>query len=351
MKHMIPLENLSKYRAPLMGLAIICTMLCHNTVVVPENLADITRMLKSTLQCGVDMFMLLSGLGLSYSFYKNPNKSTFWKKRYGKILPTYVVAIFVYGFVYVAYLRRATLWQYLWAYSLISFFAVASLCVWFIAAILLLYALFPLLYSTMQRHYRDFLFMVIIIAVSCMGLSFIDCHKTIKIINEIFISRIPAFLVGMAIAKEILDHRNPSVPLSSVWLVWLLSSTLIVWVFFLSPKNYWTVTRLLFLPFSLSGMLILTTLIAQYNENCLLYRAVTAAGGITLELYLIHERALSTINEFLYMFDASPILLSIIANILAVLVSILGAWILKQIVLGLSLLYKKHIMRSTPCGS
>lgn len=343
MNRSISLKKLSEYRAALMGIAIICTILCHTTVTVPEKLVYFSNTLKSILQCGVDMFMLLSGLGLTYSFRKNPDKWSFWKKRYSKLLPPYAVAVFVYGFVYVGYLKRATLGYYLWAYSLVSFFAVASLCIWFIAAIFLLYALFPLLYTAMHRHYRVFLFMCFTVAAGCFGLSFFDCHKTVRIINEIFISRVPAFLTGMIIAKAVLDGRERSFSVSAAWILWFISAVLIVWVLSASPKNYWTIARLLFLPFSFSGMLILTTLLDQCRKSGFLYRSLVAAGGITLELYLIHERALATINEFLYLFHASPILLSVVANIFAILVSFVGALVLKNIVFVLSLLWNKAV--------
>ena len=324
-----------------MGIAIVCIMLCHNTVTVPGWLVLPRRVLTAMFQCGVDMFMLLSGLGLCYSFHKNPKKSTFWKKRYGKIFPPYVISVFVYGFVYVGYMRRATLKHYLWTYSLISFYTDAVLSIWFIAAIILLYAVFPLLYTAMQRHYKGFSFMCIAVAAGCLGLSFIDCHKTLRIINEIFISRVPAFLLGMIIAKAILDEKKPSVTSCAVWLTWLLSAVLIIWVLLATPRNFWTITRLLFLPFSLSGMLILTMGMDKCNKNGCLYRSLSSLGGVTLELYLIHERVLMTINAYLYLFDASPVLLSVAANIFAILVSLVGAWVLKKVVLVLTFPWKR----------
>lgn len=71
------IDSLSKYRTQFMGIAIVLVMLCHNSVKVPDNLVPFRTVFSSMCQCGVDAFMILSGLGLYYSFHKDPNPFRF----------------------------------------------------------------------------------------------------------------------------------------------------------------------------------------------------------------------------------------------------------------------------------
>ena len=60
-------NDLSRYRAPLMGFAMIIVMLFH----VPLSRSDAFYGLMRCGNNGVDMFLFLSGIGLWYSWTKN----------------------------------------------------------------------------------------------------------------------------------------------------------------------------------------------------------------------------------------------------------------------------------------
>lgn len=212
MKRPIGLEGRSKHRTIFMGIAIVCIMLCHNTLVVPQQLQLTRQVLSAMFQCGVDVFMLLSGLGLYYSFRKGQKAGAFWKKRFAKILPSYIIVALGCGIVFVGLLRTLTLQQYIYKYCLITFFLGGELNLWFIAAILLLYIVFPSLYAALEKHPRVFALSGVVIAIGCLALSRLNCPKAISLINEIFVSRLPGFLAGMIIGKTILDGKHITVP-------------------------------------------------------------------------------------------------------------------------------------------
>ncbi len=315
-----------------MGLAIIFVMLCHNTISVPENLRTLHTVLSSVCQCGVDMFMILSGLGLYYSFHKKTDVLGFWKKRVTKIIIPYCIAVVVYAFVYVGYLNRATLGEYFWRYSIISFFIDAELVIWFVAAILLLYGIFPILYYGLQRTMRGFVWSICGLILACVIISYLPLPRKYIIINEIFISRVPAFMMGMIVAKIMKEQEAPTIPVWSAWLGFFVSGFAIVCVMLIGMKNWWTLVRLLFLPFSLFGMLLLSTGLDRGNAKGRKYNILVFLGGITFELFLCHDKVLATINDFLYLFPYDPIVLSLCSNVLAIGLSVLGAWILHKIV-------------------
>ena len=66
------LNLLSKYRTQLMGLAMLLILIFHSSIDLSH--INIIRSLKDTGDVGVDIFLLLSGIGLYFSYTKNNNK-------------------------------------------------------------------------------------------------------------------------------------------------------------------------------------------------------------------------------------------------------------------------------------
>ena len=85
---------ISKYRMELMGIAAILILICHapgNSVMIPSFLAK----LFSYGNVGVDMFLLLSGVGLFYSLEKSSKSLLYWySKRFIRIfVPYWIITI------------------------------------------------------------------------------------------------------------------------------------------------------------------------------------------------------------------------------------------------------------------
>lgn len=84
---------LSKYRVELMGFSTIWIILFHgyrNNMIFPGKL-NILNFIFSKGDCGVEIFLLLSGLGLYYSFSKNPDLSCFYKNRIKRVILPYLL--------------------------------------------------------------------------------------------------------------------------------------------------------------------------------------------------------------------------------------------------------------------
>ena len=91
-------ENLSKYRKVLMGVQIILIIIFHFTEdckIYDVRFSGIINLFYRYIRSsGVDMFLLLSGLGLYFSWKKKPEPKAFYKKRYMRILiPYFIVAV------------------------------------------------------------------------------------------------------------------------------------------------------------------------------------------------------------------------------------------------------------------
>lgn len=63
---------LSKYRTQLMGLAMLLILIFHTGIDVKS--VNVIRSIKDIGDVGVDIFLLLSGIGLYFSYSKNNDK-------------------------------------------------------------------------------------------------------------------------------------------------------------------------------------------------------------------------------------------------------------------------------------
>ena len=76
-----------------MGIAIIGILFCHyNECRIAHNLEGnaLSKMLAFG-NCFVDVFLVLSGIGLYYSFSRDRSIIQFYKKRLRRLLPTYLI--------------------------------------------------------------------------------------------------------------------------------------------------------------------------------------------------------------------------------------------------------------------
>ena len=88
----IKLADVSRYRGELMGIAIVFIILFH----IPLDRSDMFFGLRRCGNIGVDMFLFLSGIGLWYSWTKQPSFKSFYKRRLLRIFPTWLVISSLY---------------------------------------------------------------------------------------------------------------------------------------------------------------------------------------------------------------------------------------------------------------
>lgn len=89
---MLHLSDISKYRSELMGWAIVWIMMLHFTFTQINPLGFLAQYGFA----GVDIFMMVSGLGLFFSIDKNKSIGRYYKRRILRIFPTYyILGVFV----------------------------------------------------------------------------------------------------------------------------------------------------------------------------------------------------------------------------------------------------------------
>lgn len=282
---------LSRYRPQLMGFAMIAVMLFH---VGGSHHETIAYCVSRCGNVGVDMFLFLSGIGLWYS-WTGKSASTnfysrlinFYKKRYVRIYPTWlVVACIFYIPIYIngnddltgTILNIVINWDF-WEHDAWQF--------WFIPAIMMLYTIAPFYMTLIVRH-EEYRWLPVAAMLLCILIQYwAPLHTAVSHI-EIFFSRIPIFLIGINTGRWVKAEK----PIS--WSTLLLASVIfimsaIVCINFengLRGRFPLFLERMAYIPLSISMMILLCKLFTRlpHHINSLL----AFIGGISLELYMVH---------------------------------------------------------------
>ena len=134
-------ELLSKYRGVLMGVQILLIMAFHYT----EDLSNAADHFNGPAQVfydyigssGVDMFLMISGLGLYYSWKRNPDAGAFYRKRLTRVLVPYV-AVALVGWIWFDFVHSdAGVVRFLADIAFVTFFTDGVKWFWYIAVCLI----------------------------------------------------------------------------------------------------------------------------------------------------------------------------------------------------------------------
>lgn len=283
----IQFADLSRYRGELMGAAMLFIMLFHMPLARSSAFYGLHRM----GSIGVDMFLFLSGVGLWYSWTKRPELYHFWAKRAVRIYPIW---LFVAGFHYIGqYIQEvgyssniaelignlAINWTF-WLYGDLAF--------WFVPAILALYVLAPF-YMMLIRQHPIYQWLPVLMLVWCFAVEYVPDLRKEFFRMAIFWQRMPIFFLGINMAETIRNKK--SVEQAGWWFfVLLFVSSTAAAIYFEQTchgRMPLLVIRLLYIPMTITGMLLLARLFAVCPNwlNC----GLRFVGTISLECYLIHE--------------------------------------------------------------
>lgn len=205
---------LSRCRGELMGLSMLWVMLYHAFAWGPKWSWLFT--VKKYGFCGVDVFLMLSGMGLAVSLgKKRQSYGEYLKKRLVRVVPLYWLVVGTYGLA-LRLAGRTTLKTVAWGLSGMAYWlAKPNFFNWYIPALLGFYLLAPgMVWMIKRTKHPQFL-----VAVSWIAMYF--AHELTRTFwGEVpggTLARVPVFLCGCMIGVFLSEGRKLSWKAGAVW--------------------------------------------------------------------------------------------------------------------------------------
>lgn len=262
-----------------MGVATLLVIFGHsagNGVLMPSWMESLCGL----ASVGVDIFLVVSGLGLWYSL-RNVNIKTggvkcWYLKRYKRILVPYLLIIGFHKLLSV--LHGEPIFQAVFELSTISYW-INHRGAWFIAMLIPLYAITPLHYKVCQRVKSPIWYSLVLIAIIVLVSVFnypIESSTGQMVIANIkhVLYHLPSFFIGFMLAPYAFSGKK----VSNFWLIILSLITVVIMKYM--QWGYWP--EFLVLPF----FPVLCWLF-KYLGSCV-SSILVFWGKISLESYLFN---------------------------------------------------------------
>ena len=292
------LYELSNARAFLMGLATLLVTFYHSqyldlfssSFLTKTRLLPVVTRIHKTGNCGVDLFVLLSGFGLYFAYSRLQEKDptpirSFYRRRYSRILPTVLtVTVLTYGilgaddvrdwlgkvFLYAAYLpgRRGG-----------NF--------WYFSYLIGLYLIYPLIHRIIWCRRGGFgaaglilLSMVAAMMIRALSPSYYYGRA------DLMLTRLPAFIFGAWLGKISREHRKvPAVlPMAAI-----PGSILLLILTADSPDTFYDYRFYAYCFLVIGITLSHAWVFSRFRKRSFFSRCVARIGSCSMEIYLIYE--------------------------------------------------------------
>lgn len=269
-----------------MGVATIMIICCH----CPHWCPELPRVCKSILimgYLGVDMFLLLSGLGMHYSWKNQTEHLTntkndgnwrllisWYSKRFKRFLVPYLmIAIPCYSVI--ALQEHNSFIDFILNVSTISYWLYHK-GAWYIAMLFPLYLITPLVIRLMSGKNRRGVF--IILTIICLFSAQLYSSNEGIINNIIFVvRRLPSFFLGIIIAPYVVEHKK--IQFSHIVAISMLCTAISLALYLKKlPFEMFAIVPIIFL-----SILMLHSKVMKYCNQ-----ALASVGKISLESYIFN---------------------------------------------------------------
>jgi len=337
LKEIFDLQDISRYRQELMGIAIIGVLISHLVSVCDfDSTSILIRILLVSKQLVYTQgFLFLSGFGLYYSMSRNNDTMAFYKRRIARLLVPYIIMsapfflfqIISRGEPWLLLLGRLTTISYWWEGNYSG--------MWYVAVSMLLYMIFPVYYKFVYKQHKD-VDVVLIRAVSFVVFSVlvVSLLRRIEFYHatlEFGCAKIPAFFIGSLLAY-IVQNRGE---ITSRQMIKLIVSLLIlgcIWVIEIvydhDLEGRAIMTKFLFIPLCC----ITINLMSRIKYVKLINSVLRWLGKYTLEIYVLHLMFLKTPELLPSISLPTLLIIGIVFSItFCIPYSLLSKWVVMQI--------------------
>ncbi len=277
-------KDVMRYRNEIFGIAAIWILFFHiHNYVGGSSFLPLKMIFRvvSKGNMGVDIFLFLSAIGIYASAQKN-SVSDFYANRIKRVLIPYLIMSTLYFVWYNFFEASRGIWGFLGDVTTVNFWLLPDYPVWYVAFIIIAYALFPLIYKldVKTKHIST----VCLIVVSVIGEYLLYVSDSWLFDNaERAFSRIPVFLFGVLLAPRILKGNR-----IDLWKVALLSALGGGLFVIICLKSFdIVITRYIYGVIGICAIVVYGFFRELVNIK-LLGKILLWFGGISFEIYILH---------------------------------------------------------------
>jgi len=303
--------SISKYRNEIFGISILAIIFFHysedlfmaytagRVSMYPFHLFKqfVLYYYEYIYSIGVEIFVFLSGMGLYYSFSKNSNLCSFYKRRFKRILIPYIIVAAVFWSVKDFIFNGTGFLGVLEDISFYTFFKDGIRSIWFIGLILFLYIIFPVIYHALaSERNRDRWFAAILLLSYLLPIMLWYISPRLYANIEIAATRVPVFIIGCYMGKLIKSHYRVN---NIIIYTSIVSCMLLKYV---EVHQQWPgcIDRYADGIFALGLVLLLAVLFDLLKRAKWLIAFFSITGAYSLELYMTHVTLRNLFKEFGY---------------------------------------------------
>ena len=291
-------NSISKARSFLMGLAALWVMAYHSGIGfhmtdggwlshVLYILGYEAYVIKSIGQIGVDIFLFVSAIGLYYSLRKNDDVSSFYRRRFKRILPEYLTVFLIWLLLF----QREGILSVLKKITGIAFLTEAYLDNWYFVLLFFLYLIYPFHFRMKQKYGKKADLAAIVISLI---ISFIVSRIAPVLFEhtEIAFRRLPVFFAGSLIADDVYQKKE----ISALYLLIFIPILFLSFRYFAAEGNETSVFyRYAGTVLAICLVFLISYVYALSERHGILSKAIDCFGAYSLEAYLLYEKVLTVL--------------------------------------------------------
>lgn len=279
---------LSKYRNELYGISILMVMAlhyCRDWVFQHVNMEMpfVINVLGMITNIGVPIFLILSGMGLYFSFVKNSNIKDFYSKRMTRIFIPYIIIYPVFWVLRDLVIEKSIL-KFFLDFTTLSLWLNGTETVWYFAFIIVMYAIYPLVYKVItieSQTKKNIIFFTLLLISFLFPIWLHNVNPNYYNFIEIAITRIPIFLIGCYVAKYIYEKKSIN--------FLIIGAVLLSCAIFYTLDSYYgeMYSRYFFSMVSILCCIIFA-LMLNFIKSANVNKILFFLGTLSLELYFTH---------------------------------------------------------------
>lgn len=283
-------NKISEYRNELFGLAAILVLLVHSTGYDWPEKGGVVQKIFQQGSIGVDVFLFLAGVGLYYSCKRDSNIKNFMVRRIMRVLVPYLI-IATPGYILSDLIVKHTaISKFFLDISLLGFWIDGSSLTWYVSFTIILYLMYPVIYFFILKRRSHFkfctIFLLVLVFNAWIFLSAPEYYSKL----EVAFARLPIFLLGCWAGEWVYSKKQQLIWLSIGLLVIyaVIRAALIYSRNMISYEMYVLIVRVSYV-FGALAIVLLVPMILEKMHLSRIDRTLSWAGGLSLEIYLIHN--------------------------------------------------------------